>query len=41
MQRLAAYVDGVNAVRTETLVAGLIADGLVERRGQLVRLSGD
>jgi hypothetical protein len=34
-------VEEVNADRTETLVKGLIADGLVERRGQLVRLCGD
>jgi hypothetical protein len=41
MQHLAAYVDEVNADRAATLVEGLIADGLVERRGQLVRLYGD
>jgi len=41
MQHLAAYVDEVNADRAATLVEGLIADGLVERRGQLVRLCGD
>jgi A/G-specific adenine glycosylase len=41
MQHLVVCVEEVNADRTETLVEGLIADGLVERRGQLVRLCGD
>jgi A/G-specific adenine glycosylase len=41
MRHLVACVEGADVERGATLVAGLIADGLVERRGQLVRLSGD
>jgi A/G-specific adenine glycosylase len=41
MQHLVASLDELNAERGAALVAALIADGLVERRGQLVRLSGD
>jgi hypothetical protein len=36
-----ARLDGVDADRGATLIAGLVADGLVERRGRLVRLIGD
>jgi hypothetical protein len=41
MQHLVASLDEVNSERGAALVAALIADGLVERRGQLVRLCGD
>lgn len=41
MQHLVTCIDGVDVNRGETLIAGLIADGLVEQRGRLVRLSGD
>jgi A/G-specific adenine glycosylase len=40
-QHLLARLDGVDADRGATLIAGLVADGLVERRGRLVRLIGD
>lgn len=40
-QHLRACVDECDAQRGESVVAGLIADGLVERRGRVVRLSGD
>jgi A/G-specific adenine glycosylase len=41
MRQLTASVDGSDAIRGAALVAGLLADGLVERRGRLVHLSGD
>jgi A/G-specific adenine glycosylase len=41
LRHLVTFVEEVNAERTAALVAGLIADGLVERRGQLVQLCGD
>lgn len=41
VRHLLACVDDVDVRRGTTLIAGLIADGLVEQRGQLVRLSGD
>ncbi len=41
MRQLVAHLDDVNAERGASLVAGLIADGLVEQRGALVRLCGD
>lgn len=40
VQELVTYLDG-DVARTTTLVAALVADGLVERHGRLVRLSGD
>jgi A/G-specific adenine glycosylase len=39
--QLMACLDGVDGERGASLIAGLVADGLVERRGRLVRLSGD
>jgi A/G-specific adenine glycosylase len=41
MQHLVTYLDESNAERGAALVAALIADGLVEQQGQLVRLCGD
>jgi len=41
MRHLVASLDEVNEERGAALVAALIADGLVERRGRLVRLYGD
>jgi A/G-specific adenine glycosylase len=40
-RHLLACMDDVDAIRGTTLIAGLVADGLVERHGRLVRLSGD
>jgi A/G-specific adenine glycosylase len=41
MQQLVTCVDDNDRQRSATLIAGLIADGLVEKHGQRVRLSGD
>jgi A/G-specific adenine glycosylase len=41
MRHLVACVDDGDPRRGATLVAGLIADGLIERHGQRVRLCGD
>jgi A/G-specific adenine glycosylase len=41
MQQLMGAMEGVDPGRGVTLVDGLVADGLVERRGRLVTLSGD
>jgi hypothetical protein len=38
---LLAGLDDVDAKRGGDLIDALVADGLVERRGRLVRLSGD
>jgi A/G-specific adenine glycosylase len=40
-QHLLACMEDVDATRGTALIAGLVADGLVERQGRLVRLSGD
>jgi A/G-specific adenine glycosylase len=40
-RHLLACMDDVDAIRGTALIAGLVADGLVERQGRLVRLSGD
>jgi predicted transcriptional regulator len=40
MQHLSASME-MDEQRGAALVAGLVADGLVERRGRLVHLSGD
>jgi A/G-specific adenine glycosylase len=40
-QQLLAGLDDVDAKRGGDLIDALVADGLVERRGRLVRLSGD
>jgi A/G-specific adenine glycosylase len=40
-QHLLASIEGVDAVRGAQLIAGLVADGLIERCGRLVHLSGD
>jgi A/G-specific adenine glycosylase len=37
---LLACIDNVDATRGAALIAGLVTDGLIERRGRLVRLSG-
>jgi A/G-specific adenine glycosylase len=41
MQQLVSCVDDDDRQRSASLIAGLIADGLIEQRGQRVRLSGD
>jgi hypothetical protein len=41
MRHLVTCVDDGDPRRGATLVAGLIADGLIEQHGQRVRLSGD
>jgi A/G-specific adenine glycosylase len=41
LQQLLGTMDGVDVTRRATLVAGLVADGLVERRGRRVSLCGD
>jgi A/G-specific adenine glycosylase len=41
MPQLLAALDGVESRRAKALVAGLVDDGLVERRGRLVLLRGD
>jgi A/G-specific adenine glycosylase len=38
---LLASIEGVDASRGAALIAGLVADGLIEQRGRLVHLSGD
>jgi A/G-specific adenine glycosylase len=40
-KRLWSDVEGVDATRGASLIEGLVADGLVERRGRVVHLSGD
>jgi len=40
-QQLVADLEGVDANRSVALIADLVADGLVERRGRVVHLSGD
>lgn len=40
-QHLVANIEGVDAKRGADLIAGLVADGLIERRGRLVHLRGD
>lgn len=40
-QHLMASIEGVDAKRGANVIAGLVADGLIERRGRLVHLSGD
>jgi A/G-specific adenine glycosylase len=40
-QRLLADLEGVDVNRGAALIADLVADGLVERRGRVVHLSGD
>jgi hypothetical protein len=41
MQELLGAMESVELSRGETLIDGLVTDGLVERRGRLVSLSGD
>jgi A/G-specific adenine glycosylase len=40
-QHLLASLVGVDVDRGAALIAGLVADGLIEQRGRVVRLSGD
>jgi A/G-specific adenine glycosylase len=40
-QHLLASLVGVDVDRGASLIAGLVADGLIEQRGRVVRLSGD
>jgi A/G-specific adenine glycosylase len=41
MHQLTTSVEGTDAERGAALIAGLLADGLIERRGRIVHLSGD
>jgi hypothetical protein len=41
MRQLLGTLEGVDAGRGATLVDDLVADGLIERLGGLVSLSGD
>lgn len=40
-RQLLAPLEGVDDVRCEVILRGLVADGLVQRRGRVVQLSGD
>jgi A/G-specific adenine glycosylase len=40
-RQLSLVLDGVDESRRDHILAGLVADGMVQRRGRVVQLAGD